>query len=83
MEGIVELVNGRRGLLGVLTRRGYTVIEVLRDVRIGQGDRISWSPERQLGKGLLVNHTRGDSVMEVYFQNHFVTPRKLHKALGF
>lgn len=83
MDGVVELVNGRRGVLGIATRQHYTVVELLRDGRIGLHDRVSWTPDRQLGKGLLINHTLGDIVLEVYFQNHHVVARRMHKAMGF
>lgn len=81
MKGTVTEINSARGMVAVSTEEGFSIFELSGD-EVQVGDVVSWSATRPFGSETITNHTQGNRV-EVYFQNHWVTPEQLRAQLRY
>ena len=80
MRGTVEEINGRSGMVAVLTEGGdYSVLELLGD-EVEEGDELVWSGDYPLGGESVKNLTQG-VIMDVFFQNHTISKSQMHTQL--
>lgn len=83
MDGRIELINHKRGMVGVWTdEAGYSTFELLSDDEIEVGHVVSWEDDTANGDTMLTNHTTGYKFM-VYFQNHWVSRESIRQQLLF
>ena len=83
MKGTVHSMNPQRGMVAIETAgHGFTIIELLSDTHIEIGDLMEWSPDTGCGHQTYLNHTKGSRI-QVYGQNHGVTPTLLRQQLLF
>jgi hypothetical protein len=81
MNGVVHTINRKRGMVAIQTDGyGFTIIELLSDDEIDVGDRMHWENDTGLGDEKYRNVTKG-TFMDVYVQNHWVTPAQLRQQL--
>lgn len=82
MDGIIQAINRRRGIVAVQTTDGnFSVFELLSDDPVGLGDQVHWFQARSsLGSTLLTNLTQKE-MFEVNFRNHEVPESQLRRQL--
>jgi predicted 2-oxoglutarate/Fe(II)-dependent dioxygenase YbiX len=81
MTGHIVDINWRRGMVAVDTHGyGYSIFELLSEAEFEAGDEVAWEDDTTLGSDYVTNVTRGERV-EVFFQNHWVSPAQLRQQL--
>lgn len=80
MKGSVAHINHQRGMVAVETEDGdYSIIELLGD-DVEVGDELRWRSDHPLGSETIRNISQAVD-MEVFFQNHCVSPHQLRQQL--
>ena len=81
MKGTISNINWNRGMIAVLTEsEDYSVFELLSEENIDIGDEVSWHENHPLGDCKITNHTKNE-IIEIYFQDHWVTNQNLRRRL--
>ena len=81
MTGEVKIINPQRGMVAAWTDDGYSIIELLGD-EVEMGDQLRWSGSTPLGGETIWNVTQGVE-MDVFMQDHHVSPEKVRAGLFF
>lgn len=82
LTGIVVAINPKRGMVAVRTSGGYSIFEMLGDDPPEKGDQIKWDGSKPLGGETVYNVTQ-DIGYDVFFQNHDVSKKLVHRQLLF
>lgn len=83
MEGVVFKINWQRGMVAIKTETDdFSIIELLGDGTIEEGDEVYWEDHTTLGGDVIKNVTQCCE-LDVYFQNHYVTANNLKQQLLF
>ena len=79
-SGIIKKKNKKRGMIGIKTNTGYTIVELLNDWDINIGDKIFWENDYGLGHEKYTNTSNNIST-DVYVQNHDVSNSNVFNQL--
>jgi len=79
-SGTVAETNPGRGMVGIKTEDGFTIIELLGECDLDVGDKVAWSSGYDLGSETYENLTKRTR-SRVYVQNHSVSAGGLRVQL--
>lgn len=80
-RGVVAAINPHRGMVALFTEDdGYTIIELLSEFELENGDEMTWANGHAMGSEPYTNLTKG-MTEEVFVQNHAVSRSNLRAQL--